>query len=89
MGSCGPWHALTPEEHYVTQAQIDEAVALATGETIREVEVRGFSLEGDCPEAVDPDDLALVLDAPSYDVEAKHALHTACIAGKTAVSDQP
>jgi hypothetical protein len=56
--------ALTREEHRVTQAQLNRAVAVATGETIRDVRNLGFSILERRPESPDPDDLCLVLDCP-------------------------
>ena len=55
----------------MTQAQLDHAVASATGEMIRDVQAHGFSLLGDGPESLDPDDLSLLLDF------APHAIHAA------------
>ena len=48
----------------MTQAQLDRAVAVATGETIRNVRSRGFGILEHRPETPDPDDLCLVLDCP-------------------------
>ena len=48
----------------MTQAQLDRAVAVATGETIREVQNRGFGILEHWPETPDPDDLCLVLECP-------------------------
>jgi hypothetical protein len=53
-----------PEEHHVTQAQLDRAVAVATGETVRDVRHRGFTILEQRPETPYPDDLSLVLDCP-------------------------
>jgi hypothetical protein len=52
------------EEHHVTQAQLDRAVASVTGETVRDVRNLGFSILEHRPETPDPDDLCLVLDCP-------------------------
>jgi hypothetical protein len=52
------------EEHHVTQAQLERAVASATGETIRDVRSRGFGILEHWPETPDLDDLCLVLDCP-------------------------
>jgi hypothetical protein len=52
------------EEHHVTQAQLERAVAVATGETIRDVRNLGFSILEHRLEPTDPDDLSLVLDCP-------------------------
>ena len=48
----------------MTQAQLDRAVASATGETIRNVRSRGFGILEHWPESSDPEDLCLVLDCP-------------------------
>jgi hypothetical protein len=47
----------------VTQAQLDHAVAVATGETVRAVRNWGFSLVHRS-EAPDLDDLSLVINCP-------------------------
>jgi hypothetical protein len=52
------------EEHRMTQAQLERAVASATGETIRDVRSRGFSILENSPGTPDPDDLSLVIDCP-------------------------
>jgi hypothetical protein len=52
------------EEYHVTQAQLERAVAVATGETIRDVRSRGFSILERRPESPDLDDLSLVIDCP-------------------------
>jgi hypothetical protein len=49
---------------HVTQLEIDHAVALATGEPLRAVRSRGFSIVPDRHESPDPEDLALLLDCP-------------------------
>jgi hypothetical protein len=48
----------------MTQAQLERAVASATGETIRDVRSRGFSILENSPGTPDPDDLSLVIDCP-------------------------
>ena len=48
----------------MTQAQLERAVAVATGETIRDVRSRGFSILERRPESPDLDDLSLVIDCP-------------------------
>ena len=48
----------------MTQAQLERAVASATGETIRDVRSRGFSILAQRTESPDPDDLFLVIDCP-------------------------
>jgi hypothetical protein len=48
----------------VTQAQLDRAIASATGETIRDVRHLGFSVLEQRPEFPNPDDLSLVIDCP-------------------------
>jgi hypothetical protein len=53
-----------PEEHHVTQAQLDRAVATATGETVRDIRHRGFGILEHRPASPDPDDLSLVIDCP-------------------------
>jgi hypothetical protein len=59
----------------VTQAELDHAVAQATGESIRVVRDHGFNLLGVCPESLDPDDLSLVLDYASCDFRLGYAPH--------------
>jgi hypothetical protein len=44
----------------LTQSQIDQAVAEATGESLRTVRNHGFS----APAMLEPDDITLVLDCP-------------------------
>jgi hypothetical protein len=48
----------------VTQGQLERAVAVATGETIRDVRSRGFSILENSPDSPDLDDLYLVIDCP-------------------------
>jgi hypothetical protein len=48
----------------VTQVQLDHAVAMATGETVRAVRHLGFSILEPRPECPDLDDLSLVIDCP-------------------------
>ena len=48
----------------MTQAQLDRAVASVTGETVRDVRNRGFSILEHLPETSDPEDLSLVIDCP-------------------------
>jgi hypothetical protein len=48
----------------VTQHQLDRAVAVATGETIRDVRHRGFSVLEQGLEPPNPDDLSLAIDCP-------------------------
>ena len=48
----------------MTQAQLDRAVASATGETIRDVRNRGFGILKHRLEPTNPDDLFLVIDCP-------------------------
>ena len=48
----------------MTQAQLDRAVASVTGESVRDVRDRGFSMLENSPEIPDVDDLYLVIDCP-------------------------
>jgi len=48
----------------MTQFQLDGAVALATGESLRHVHRRGFSLLARGPGDLEPEDLRLALDCP-------------------------
>ena len=48
----------------MTQAQLERAVASVTGESVRDVRDRGFSMLENSPEIPDVDDLYLVIDCP-------------------------
>jgi len=48
----------------MTQSQLDGAVALATGESLRHVHRLGFSLLTRDPGDLEPEDLRLALDCP-------------------------
>jgi hypothetical protein len=48
----------------VTQVQLDHAVAMVTGETVRAVRHLGFSILENSPDSLDLDDLCIVLDCP-------------------------
>jgi hypothetical protein len=48
----------------VNRRQLDRAVARATGESLRTVRARGFSVLPDGPPATAPDDLALGAECP-------------------------
>jgi hypothetical protein len=48
----------------MTQTQLRYSVALVTGESLRTVRDRGFSLVTENPNDLDPEDLHLVLDCP-------------------------
>jgi hypothetical protein len=48
----------------VTQAQLDRAVASATGETLRDVRSRGFGLLSARRRSPEPDQLILVIACP-------------------------
>jgi hypothetical protein len=48
----------------MTQAQLDRAVARATGEPLRLIRGRGFGLAPRRPAAPEPEDLALCVECP-------------------------
>jgi hypothetical protein len=48
----------------MTQTQLSYSVAFVTGETLRTVRDRGFSLVAENPDDLEPEDLRLVLDCP-------------------------
>ena len=48
----------------MTQVQLDHAVAMATGETVRAVRHLGFSILENSPDSPNLDDLSLVIDCP-------------------------
>jgi hypothetical protein len=48
----------------MTQAQLDRAVAQATGETLYTIRCLGFGLTAYARRALEPEDLTLVLDCP-------------------------
>jgi hypothetical protein len=48
----------------MTQTRVSYSVAFVTGETLRTIRDRGFSLVVENPDDLDPEDLRLVLDCP-------------------------
>jgi hypothetical protein len=68
----------------MTQAEIDHAVALVTGETVRDVRHPGFSILPDRPASQDPTDLTLVIDCPfcrsTVPYPGRAGMHTTALA---------
>jgi hypothetical protein len=48
----------------MTQAQLEDAIAQATGESVRTVHRLGFSIAGDPAAQLEPENLTLCIDCP-------------------------
>ncbi len=60
----GPGSSSIPEEHPVTQSQLESTVARRTGESLATIRHLGFHAQAGPPADLEPEDLHLAVDCP-------------------------